>query len=192
MEKLELNVSAPHFTQQDVFERDIDLSTYQGKKVMIAFFRHAGCPFCNLRVHALLKIHEELKAKGLEMIFFFESKKDIILRSTFHQEISPIPLISDPEKQWYNAYGLETSGLKSAVSIATSFVSQSIQAKLKGLPNHFMADGESIKTMPAEFLLDENLIIRELHYSQRLTDRMDLDLIHAFADLPSRQKQPTL
>ena len=192
MEKLELNVSAPHFTQQDVFERGIDLSTYQGKKVMIAFFRHAGCPFCNLRVHALLKIHEELKAKGLEMIFFFESKKDIILRSTFHQEISPIPLISDPEKQWYNAYGLETSGLKSAVSIATSFVSQSIQAKLKGLPNHFMADGESIKTMPAEFLLDENLIIRELHYSQRLTDRMDLDLIHAFADLPSRQKQPTL
>lgn len=180
MEKLKLNTRAPHFSQDDVFERTIDLETYRGKKVLVAFFRHAGCPFCNLRVHNLMKVHEDLKEQGLEMIFFFESKKDIILRSTFHQEISPIPLISDPEKQWYDAYGLESSGLKSAVGHVTSFVGTAIQAKLKGLPMHPMADGESINTIPAEFLLDESLIIRELHYSQRLTDRMKMEAIYDF------------
>ena len=149
--------------------------------MLIAFFRHAGCPFCNLRVHNLLKVQEELKSLGLEMIFFFESKKDIILRSSFHREISPIPLISDPQKHWYDQYGLESSGLKSTIGHLTSFVSIAIQAKLKGLPLHPMADGESINTIPAEFLLDESSIIRELHYSQRLTDRVKMEAIYDFA-----------
>ena len=185
MEKLELNTRAPRFTEVDVFNRTIDLESYRGKKVLVAFFRHAGCPFCNLRVHNLMKVHEELKTRGLEMIFFFESKQGIILRSTFHQEISPIPLISDPEKKHYDAYGLESSGVKSAVGHVTSFVSTAIQAKMKGLPIHPMADGESINTIPAEFLLDEELIIRELHYSQRLSDRMKLDLIYEFVKRPA-------
>ena len=181
MEKLELNSRAPHFCLDDVFDRSIDLEAYRGRKVLVAFFRHAGCPFCNLRVHHLLKVHEKLKTQGLEMIFFFESKKEILLRSMFHKEISPIPLISDPDKVQYDAYGLEESGAKAGLSIATSFLTTSIRAKLKGLPNHLMASGESISTMPAEFLLDENGIIRELHYSQQLNDRLKMDLLHAFA-----------
>ncbi len=44
-----------------------------------------------------------------------------------------------------------------------------------------MADGESIKTMPAEFLLSEGLVIKEVHYSERLTERMNIDKIKAFA-----------
>ena len=181
MEKLELNTRAPRFSLVDVFGRTIDLEAYRGKKMLIAFFRHAGCPFCNLRVHNLMKVHEDFKEQGLEMIFFFESKQDIILRSSFHQEISPIPLISDPQKVWYDRYGLESSPLKSAIGHLTSFVGTAIRAKLNGLPMHPMADGESIATIPAEFLLDESLIIRELHYSQHLSDRMKMDLLHDFA-----------
>jgi peroxiredoxin Q/BCP len=174
-------VMAPVFKLKDVYGRIIDLDTYRDKKVLIAFFRHAGCPFCNLRVHALSKVYDELKAKGLEMIFFFESKEQIILRSTFHQGVSPIPIISDPEKVWYTAYGLESSGFKSAISHLTTFVQTAIKAKGLGLPVHPMADGESINTMPAEFLLDKGLVIKELHYSQRLNDRLDLQRIKAFA-----------
>lgn len=178
---LERNVIAPIFRLKDVFGRIIDLESYKDKKVLIAFFRHAGCPFCNLRVHSLTKVHEELKSKGLEMIFFFESKENVILRSTFHKDVSPIPLISDPEKVWYNAYGLESSGYKSAVSHISSFVQTVIKAKFEGLPVHLMADGESINTIPAEFLLDKGLVIKKLHYVQRLVERMELKEIKAFA-----------
>lgn len=179
---LAINVSAPTFELIDIYGRTINLEAYQGKKVFIGFFRHAGCPFCNLRVHALQKEYEDLKAKNLEMIFFFESKERILLSSTFHQEISPIPLISDPEKIWYQTYGIESSAAKSAKSHLTSFIQTAIKAKLKGLPMHPMADGESINTMPAEFLLDEELIIRKIHYAKGLNDRMSMAHIYDFAE----------
>lgn len=180
--KLTQELVAPVFKLKDIYGRMIDLNEYKDKKVFIGFFRHAGCPFCNIRVHALTKIHPELKAKGLEMIFFFESPEKVLLRSTFHQEVSPIPLISDPEKKWYNAYGLESSGYKSAVSHISTFVQTAFKARSLGVPMHMMAAEESISTMPAEFLLSEGLIVREVHYAERLNDRMDLDKIRAFAN----------
>lgn len=178
---LTTNEPAPLFDLTDVNDRPINLAAYKDRRVLIAFFRHAGCPFCNLRVHNLQKAHLELKAAGLDMIFFFESKKQVILRSTFHQGVSPIPIISDPNKDWYGAYGLEESGYKSALSHLTSFVTTAIKAKAKGLPVHMMKDGESISTMPAEFLVDQGLVIRKVHYSQHLNDRLEIEEIHAFA-----------
>ncbi|MDQ3393418.1 MAG: redoxin domain-containing protein [Bacteroidota bacterium] len=179
---LDLNVTAPSFALKDIFGRLIDLQAYKGKRVFIAFFRHAGCPFCNLRVHFLQKKYEELKAMNLEMIFFFESNEKVLLSSYFHKEISPIALIADPEKIWYQTYGIESSAAKSAKSHLTSFIQTTVQAKLKGLPVHMMAGNESITTIPAEFLLDENQIIRKIHYSNGLNDRISIDYIYNFAE----------
>jgi thioredoxin-dependent peroxiredoxin len=179
--KLEAGQKAPVFVLKDVFGRVIDLNQYVDKKILIAFFRHAGCPFCNLRVHALTKVYDELKSKGMEMIFFFESKDTVILRSSFHKGVSPIPLISDPEKKQYDRYGLEESAKKSAISHVTSFVPTVIKAKAAGLPVHLMESGESINTMPAEFLIDKGLVIRKVLYSDRLTQRLDLEDVKSFA-----------
>src|ERR1041384_8031459 len=123
------NVTAPIFNVKDIFGREVDLQTYQNKKVLIGFFRHAGCPFCNLRVHALSKAHAELKEQGLEMIFFFESKDKVILRSSFHLGVSPIAIIADPDKYWYGVYGLESSYIKSGISHLTSFVQSVVKAR---------------------------------------------------------------
>lgn len=180
--KLTRDLSAPWFIVKDVFGRDIDLNDYNDKRLLIGFFRHAGCPFCNIRVHNLSKLHEELKPKGFEMIFFFESPAKVIAWSTFHKELTPIPIISDPEKIWYDKYGLESSGYKSAVSHITTFVQTAFTAYRKGLPMHMMAEGESISTMPAEFLVDKGLIIKKVYYSQRLTDRMNVKEIRDFAE----------
>jgi peroxiredoxin len=176
------NLTAPVFNLKDVFGRMTDLNAYRDKRLLIAFFRHAGCPFCNLRVHALTKVHREFQEKGLEMIFFFESKEQVILRSTFHREVSPIPLISDPGKVWYNAYGVEESLMKSTLSHISSFVQTAYKASKNGLPTHLMADGESISTMPAEFLVDHNLLLKKVLYSQRLNDRLAIDEIRQFAE----------
>lgn len=181
MSFLQLNVSAPPFSLMDIFDRPIDLSKYKGKKVFIGFFRHAGCPFCNLRVHNLVKLREPLLAKNMEMIFFFESRKETMLRSMFHREVSPIPLIADPEKKWYSIYGIEESFAKSTYSHLTTFIQTAIKAQRTKVPMHSMATGESFSTMPAEFLLDENLVIRKLYYSQTLNDRMSLQVIEEFA-----------
>lgn len=180
--KLTESIKAPVFKINDIYGRLIDLESYKGRKVLIGFFRHAGCPFCNLRVHALSKAFADLKSKGLEMIFFFESKESVILRSTFHQGVSPIPIISDHGKVWYQAYGLENSLLKSTISHLTTFVQIAWKAQNEKVPLHMMASGESFSTMPAEFLLDENLVIRRVHYSDRLTDRLALGEIFRFVE----------
>lgn len=177
---VELNVSAPIFNLIDIYDRNIDLNLYKGKKVFIGFFRHAGCPFCNLRVHNLSKKRDEYKARNLEMIFFFESSKNVMLQSIFHREISPIPIIADPEKIWYNNYGIEKSFLKSTFSRLTTFIQTSLKAKFNQLPMHLMAENESYSTMPAEFLLDEKLIIRKIHYSNSLNDRLSFEEIEKF------------
>lgn len=180
--KLEQNITAPIFSLTDIFGRTINLEDYKDKRLFIGFFRHAGCPFCNLRVHTLTKLHPELQKKNLEMIFFFESKEKVLLRSIFHKEVSPIPLISDPEKKWYAAYGLESSALISAKSHLLTFVQTAFKARKAGVPIHAMADGESINTIPAEFLLDRGLIIKKVHYAKGLNDRIDVDIIKAFAE----------
>lgn len=177
---LSSNLEAPIFQLKDIFGRQIDLNDYRNKKLFIGFFRHAGCPFCNLRVHALTKIHEELKAAGTEMIFFFESPERVLLRSSFHQEVSPIPLIADPEKIWYKKYGLEESGSQSAISHLSSFVKTAWEAKKANVPIHMMAADESIKTMPAEFLIGHDLKIEKVLYSKRLNERLDIEEVKSF------------
>lgn len=179
--KLETNVDAPHFKLMDIYDREIDLNNYKDKRLFIGFFRHAGCPFCNLRVHALTKIHEELKSKGMEMIFFFESKKEVLLRSIFHKEVSPIPLISDPQKLMYAAYGLEPSAAIATKSHLLSFVQTAFKASMAGVPIHLMADGESINTIPAEFLIDKGLVVKKVHYAKGLNDRISIDIVKDFA-----------
>lgn len=178
---LDLNVSAPIFNLKDIFDRQINLEDYKGKKLFIGFFRHAGCPFCNLRVHALTKEYESLKALNLEMIFFFESTQRLLLSSLFHKEVSPIPLIADPDKIWYQTYGIENSAAKSVKSHLTSFITTAIKAKINGLPMHMMKSGESINTIPAEFLVDDQLILRAVHYANGLNDRMGMQHIYNFA-----------
>jgi thioredoxin-dependent peroxiredoxin len=179
---LEKNIAAPVFKLKDVYGRVIDLDQYKTKRVLLGFFRHAGCPFCNLRVHTLTRVHEELKSKGLEMIFFFESREQVILRSSFHQGVSPIPIISDPEKIWYKTYGLEPSTLKSVASHFTTFIQTAVRAKIAGVPVHMMAAGESFSTMPAEFLIDKDLVVKKIHYSERLNHRLDIADIRNFAE----------
>jgi thioredoxin-dependent peroxiredoxin len=179
---LKENAKAPVFNLKDIYGRQIDLSTYKDKRFLLGFFRHAGCPFCNLRVHTLQKVYSELKAKNFEMIFFFESKEQVMLRSSFHQGVSPIPLISDPEKKIYDAYGLQPSTSKALISHATSFAQTVVKAKTANVPVHMMAEGESFSTMPAEFLVDTNLTIRRAHYSERLNNRIDVHDIKMFAE----------
>jgi peroxiredoxin len=180
--KLQRELKAPVFVEKDIFGRMINLEDYQDKKLLLGFFRHAGCPFCNIRVHKLLKVYNELHPKGLEMIFFFESTEKVLLQSSFHQGISPIPLIADPARKWYNAYGLEQSVYKSTMSHMSSFVQTAFKATTQGLPTHMMASGESFNTMPAEFLISEGLTLQEVYYSDRLNDRLDVRKIREFAE----------
>lgn len=177
--RLKTGQIAPLFSLEDVYGREIDLSSYKNKnkKILISFFRNVACPFCNFRIHQLTKKNEKWKDK-LDMIFFLESKKEVVLRSTFHQDVSPIPIISDEQKIMYQKYGIEKSPLKFFGTMLSSKNRTTFNtAKQMGLA---VDSGESLTTtIPADFLVDENLTIMEAYYGKNIADHVPFEKIEA-------------
>jgi thioredoxin-dependent peroxiredoxin len=180
MMKLKKGDAAIHFELIDVFGRPISLKKYQGKRILLSFFRNTACPFCNLRIHQLSKWQPEWSKKNFEMIFFLESKKEVILRSALHKGVSPIPLLSDPEKKWFAEYGIEHSWLKMIKTAFTQNYSATVkEAEKRGI--EMVKDTESpMNTMPADFLIDEQLIIQDLRYGQLANDHIPIEIIKQF------------
>jgi len=172
---------APNFTVTDIAGKSITLSDYRGKKIHLGFFRNVNCPFCNLRVHQLSKMRDELKAKGVEMLYFFESKPEVIKRSSFHQGVYPIPLIGDPEKRVYKQYGVESSITK---MLSTAFAKGTITDFKSGTALNLPADKEATQSLiPADFLIDENFRIHKAHYGSNLNDHIAIEELRQFAGL---------
>ncbi|WP_338792111.1 redoxin domain-containing protein [Bernardetia sp. MNP-M8] len=177
--RLKAGQTAPLFSLEDIYGRKIDLSSYKdkNKKILISFFRNVACPFCNFRIHQLTRKKEKWKDK-LEMIFFLESKKDVVLRSTFHQDVSPIPIISDEKKVLYQEYGIEKSTFKFYGTLLSAKHRTTFKtAKEMGLA---VDSGEGLtRTIPADFLLDENLNIIEVYYGASAADHLPFERIEA-------------
>lgn len=164
----------------DIFGGAVNNESLKGKKLLIAFYRHVGCPFCNIRAHTLQLAYPHLKKMGMEMIFFFESTQELLLANHFYENMSPVPIISDPEKTWYDKFGVESSRTKSIKSHIIFLIQTALVAKFKRLPVHWMAGDESFNTIPAEFLVDENGILRKANYWNNLKDRISMDTIVSF------------
>ena len=178
--KLYKGDAAKDFTTKDIYGKTIKLSDFKGKKILLGFFRNVNCPFCNLRVHELTKQKAVLDGRNVQMIFLFESSAKLLSLSTFHQGISPIPLIGDPEKVIYKEYGVENSTL----GILKTFLSPSSlrmmeEAKKLNLPKE--EDKTATKSlMPADFLIDENFVIQYAHYGKDMADHIPLPMIMNF------------
>jgi thioredoxin-dependent peroxiredoxin len=179
--KLKNNQLAPDFSVTDIYNKPIRLSDLKGRKIHLGFFRNVSCPFCNLRVHQLSKLADRFRENGMEMIYFFESKPEVIRRSSFHQGVSPVPLVGDPERKIYNMYGVDSSVTK---MIATLFKKDTIKNFNEGKSLNLPVDKESTQSLiPADFLIDESLNIYKSHYGNNLNDHIHIDEITAFAKI---------
>ncbi|MGD1843432.1 MAG: redoxin domain-containing protein [Thermonemataceae bacterium] len=179
--KLFQGEQAKEFKVKDIHKQEISLSQYEGKKLLLSFYRNVACPFCNLRVHQLTKLAVQLRDQGLEMVFFFETPTRHILRSTFHNDLSPIPIVGDPDKEIYKLYGVETSVMKSINSLfKKGFKSQLKEAKELGLDK--VEDGGKVsKIIPADFLIKEQQKVVQAYYGAYINDHLPLDNILNYA-----------
>ena len=180
--KLRKGDKAVSFKMKDIFDKDVDLSALKGHKVYLSFFRNTSCPFCNLRAYQFIKMVPRLQDK-IKMIFIFESRKDYLLNSTFTENLQHIHVISDPEKQLYQLYGVESSAIKRMSTVLSSKYSAQLKA-FKELNIEISKDEKGIDNnlIPADFLVNEDQEIVELHYGKNITDRMDEEIIVKFAE----------
>lgn len=184
--KLETGQTAPNFTVQDVLGRQIQLSQVKAKKIFLAFLRNTNCPLCS---HHVLKISQKAdfyKSQGLEIIVFYESHKNMFKNSPFFQETvfkdDKFSVVSDPQRTVYDLYKTEISPEKSTLEVlmqAGRILEVEAATKL-GITGNGIEAGTHPDAIPADFIINENMIIEYAHYGRDSGDNISLDLIEMF------------
>ena len=134
----------------------------------LQFRRFAGCPMCNLHIQSFINRHNELLAHNLQLVAVFHSTRNAMLE--YHAR-APFPLIADPTKSLYKAFGVESS-IRSVLN-PTAWL-----AGIKGLLRHgpgFPARGESALGLPAEFLIDHDGRILASKYGNHAYDQWSVE-----------------
>jgi thioredoxin-dependent peroxiredoxin len=165
---------APEFSVKDIQGNLHSISKYKGTKILLSFYRNAGCPVCNYRFHELEDNRGYFEEKGLILLSVYESSvenlKLLIDTNHFYQQC-----VADPEGALYNLYAVELNKGK----IAKGFLHGAKQKAYKGKQRFSKAikqDGK-IERIAADFLIDENGNILATYYGKYLGDRMPIEQI---------------
>ncbi len=122
---LETGTKAPDFTLQDKDGKNISLSDFLGKKVILYFYPKDNTPGCTRQACAFAGLYNEFKEKGAEVIGI--SKDSVSSHIKFAEKYNlPFILLSDPELSAIKAYGVwqekKLYGKTSMGVVRTSFI----------------------------------------------------------------------
>jgi peroxiredoxin len=174
---LDAGQPAPDFQTQDYLGQPIRLADFRGQRLMIAFFRFAACPYCNLRVMELTAKAASYKDQ-LEIVAIFQSPAETLAR---HRNMIAFPgrMIGDPDMRLFNLY----QGELSAVKFVTGHLFHTA-AWMRGVQRGAFDAGRTLgelRLVPSDFLIDEQGIIQRAHYGRDVTDHMPLNELTRFA-----------
>lgn len=102
---LTIGEKAPNFTLQDKDGKDISLSDFIGKKVVLYFYPKDNTPGCTRQACAFAGAYQDFKNKNVEVIGI--SKDSTASHQKFAEKYNlPFVLLSDPELKAIQAYGV--------------------------------------------------------------------------------------
>lgn len=173
--RLEAPLKAINFFTRDIYGEEFNLSQFKGKKVLLSFFRDAGCPFCNYRVHELIEKQPEWQNKNLTIVTVF-SDSDQEIKDYVADSPRPFTMLADQHLAIYNLYGVE----QSSFALLKAFI-----FKLPTIIRGFMKGARTSKNphsllVPADFLIDEEGIIQEIWYGKNTASHMPMNMIEHF------------
>ncbi len=105
MTHLKVGDKAPDFTAINQDEKEVKLSDFKGKKLILFFYPKASTPGCTTEAKNLRDHYAELKEKGYEVLGV---SADSPKRQKNFKEKNNLPfdLIADEDKKVINAYGV--------------------------------------------------------------------------------------
>jgi len=172
MPRLKQGDQAPNILLRDTEGVAFNLDTYRGKKVLLSFYRFATCPFCNLRIHKVVKEYPRYR-EHFEVIAIFESQ-DETLRKAMRKYEASFRIMSDSKGLYYDAYALE----KSFIGVIKGMLFRMPSLIKSMMMGNFPTQVDSAMTrMPADFLIDENGIIQIAYYGKDEGDHLDIDTL---------------
>jgi peroxiredoxin len=175
--QLESGKPAPPFETFDIENRPIRLAEFRGRHLLLAFFRYASCPLCNLRISECIRHHAAMQHRGLQMVAFFQSPPER-LRQYVGRQAPPFPLVADPEHHIYRLYGVESSWsgfLKGGLRLR-DLAAATARGFLPG-----PMDGHK-HLVPADFLISPDLRIHSAYYGKDIGDHLPLATIWQWLD----------
>lgn len=81
------------FILKSISNSEFSFSTIRGKRCLLSFYRFASCPFCNLRIHELVKRHKELDDNLLVIAIFDSSVSNLQKHAVRHN--APFAILAD-------------------------------------------------------------------------------------------------
>lgn len=153
------------------------LSSLTGKPYLLAFFRFASCPFCNLRLHQLIQRIDELPA-DFTIVAVFESSLSELQRYGVRHH-APFPLLADAGGVIHAQYGIGHSwaGVVKGMFLRLPSLLYALFKK-RYLP---LSIGGAMHTMPADFLVDRHGVIQQAYYGADEGDHLNFEQIKQFA-----------
>ena len=182
--RLKAPCSSIPFQAEDIFGEKIDLTGYQGRPLMLSFFRNAGCPFCNYRIYELAHNYRDWQAAGMEVIVFFSSNTNEV-RKHVARHPRPYRIVADPDLSIYNQYRVE----KSSIGALKALIFK-LPRVLKG----FQTGGEITPNphpnlVPADFLINPEGNIVDLWYGQDIADHIPLTRVKEFIESTGKNEK---
>jgi peroxiredoxin Q/BCP len=102
--KLEAGQAAPAFTLPDQDGKEVSLSDFAGKKVIVYFYPAASTPGCTKEACDFRDNINSLKSAGYQVLGVSKDKADALVRFRDEQGLN-FPLLGDPGLAVHNAYG---------------------------------------------------------------------------------------
>lgn len=153
-----------------------DSSSLHGKPYLLTFYRFASCPFCNLRIHQLIANHAEF-GRDFAIVAVFDSPLDNLVQHAAGHH-APFAIVADESNRYYREYGIEHSvaGMLKGMLLR-------MPTLLRGMAKGYVPTviKGSMTTMPADFLIDANGIIRTTYYGKDEGDHLPFERVKAFS-----------
>jgi len=176
---------APKFALPAIDGSTFELASMRGKPFMLSFFRFASCPFCNLRLHELVQHFDEL-GKEFGIVAIFDSPLENLQRHAEGHH-APFAILADAENISYRAYAIEHS-IGGVIKGMLTRMPTLIRGMAKGyVPTTIQGN---LTTIPADFLIDAQGIIRLAYYGSDEGDHLPFAQIKAFARSLSETSSP--
>ena len=174
MTRLRPGVPAPGFSGVEIGGQRLRLDDFEGRPLLLSFFREAGCPFCNIRVYELTQHYGRFREQGLAILAVFSSPAEDI-RHYVAQRPRPFVMLTDPEQELYRLYGVEHSAPKMWWGVVRHF-----GRMIRGFSVAPVKASRDATLVPADFLIDETGVIRDAHYGRDIGDHIPIERIQTF------------
>lgn len=144
--------------------------------------RWAGCPVCNLHLRGFVLRSDEIAAAGIHELIVFHSSASELER---HQPELPFPIVPDPDRELYRAFGVERSMSALLSPRLWRHVPRVVLGAIRRLrqehqaPRVFPHGGQL--GLPADVLLDADGRVIAVKYGELAYDQWTVDELLAHA-----------